>query len=148
MTSLNEDQPGEIIASSKSSMNASVLALVRTRVPAPSHRLGAPPLELPLEPELPPELEPELELEPEPELEPELPPDPEPEELLAPDELELEPGGAEPLEHPAVATTSPMNNDDVSASATTHVDLCMPIMLFAGNMKSKKIVVKTRSLPA
>jgi hypothetical protein len=53
MTSLNEDHPGEIIASSKSSMKASVVA--RTRVPRPSHTLtpesGAPlllPLVLPL----------------------------------------------------------------------------------------------------
>jgi len=36
-TSLNEDQPGEIIASSKSSMNASGCEFVSTRVPLPAH---------------------------------------------------------------------------------------------------------------
>jgi hypothetical protein len=35
MTSLNEDHPGEIIASSKSSMKASAGVFMRTRVPAP-----------------------------------------------------------------------------------------------------------------
>jgi hypothetical protein len=53
MTSLNEDQPGESIASSKSSTNASVAAVVRTLVPVPSQRLGVPaPLELLVAPPL------------------------------------------------------------------------------------------------
>src|ERR1700677_1156711 len=34
MTSLNDDQPGEITVSSKSSMNASACVFMRTRVPA------------------------------------------------------------------------------------------------------------------
>jgi hypothetical protein len=42
MTSLNDDHPGDIAHSSKSSTNPS--ALVRSRVPDPSHRLGGPPL--------------------------------------------------------------------------------------------------------
>jgi hypothetical protein len=40
ITSLNDDQPGDIAHSSKSSMN--VWVAVRTRVPAPSQRLGGP----------------------------------------------------------------------------------------------------------
>jgi hypothetical protein len=57
MTSLNDDHPGDIAHSSKSSMN--VCAAVRTRVPAPSQMLGgpastAPPLLLPLLPPLSP----------------------------------------------------------------------------------------------
>jgi hypothetical protein len=51
ITSLNDDQPGESIASSKSSTNASVAAVVRTLVPRPSQRLGVP---APLELEVPP----------------------------------------------------------------------------------------------
>jgi hypothetical protein len=54
MTSLNDDQPGEIIASSKSSMKASAIEVVRTRVPALAHTpmVGTPPLELVLPLEL------------------------------------------------------------------------------------------------
>jgi hypothetical protein len=90
-TSLNEDQPGEIVASSKSSMKASRWEFVRTRVPL----LAQTPKPMPPDDELDPELELELELVPEPEpelvLEPELELDPKPELLPKPplDELLL-----------------------------------------------------------
>jgi hypothetical protein len=54
MTSLNDDHPGEIIASSKSSMNASCFEVVRMRVPLPAQTPvgGMPLLELLVLPEL------------------------------------------------------------------------------------------------
>jgi hypothetical protein len=49
MTSLNEDHPGEIIASSKSSMKASAGVFMRTRVPVPLQTpVGGIPLEVPV----------------------------------------------------------------------------------------------------
>jgi hypothetical protein len=115
-TSLNDDQPGEMTASSKSSMKASRWEFVRMRVPLLAQTPE--PTMVPdedEEPELELELEPEA--EPEPELEPVLLPKPPldepllveptvPEELPLP-ELPLDelPGGApgtKPLAHPPV----------------------------------------------
>jgi hypothetical protein len=49
MTSLNEDHPGEIIASSKSSMKASAGVFMRTRVPVPEQTpVAGIPLEVPV----------------------------------------------------------------------------------------------------
>jgi len=46
VTSAKDDQPGEIAASSKSSMNASAMEVVRMRVPVPAQTpvVGMPPL--------------------------------------------------------------------------------------------------------
>src|SRR5579862_9429057 len=104
MVSLNEDQPGEIIDSSKSSTKASACVFARGRVPLPAQTpiwMGAPlEDEDVVEPEelegLPPD---ELLDEPEP-----IPPEelPLPEPPL--DELFMA-GGAEPLEHPPARQT-------------------------------------------
>jgi diguanylate cyclase (GGDEF)-like protein len=103
-TSLNADQPGEMAASSKSSMNASGCVLLSGRVPLPAQTPvgGGPPLEEPLPLPLLPLLldavpldEPATPLdEPEPleDVDPELLP-------VAPLEEPLEAAGDDPVEH-------------------------------------------------
>jgi hypothetical protein len=153
MTSLNDDQPGEMGDVSKSSTNESVVASIFVPVPAHSPVVTPDP-----DPEPPPELEPELEpdITPEEPPVPDEPPDPdepvEPDELLDPDELEepeepedppelAEPspvpgmkGGAVPVPHPAIAERSPAKQSaDVWLSEARQVDILMRIaLLFEG----------------
>ena len=127
-TSLKDDQPGEIVASSKSSMKASACEFVRTRVPVYAQTPvvgtpGEPPLdELPLDEPLPLLEEPPLdELLPlldeplpldEPPLDEVLPEEPLPLEEPLLDELPLDEPlppleGPLPLEEPPPLATTP-----------------------------------------